>query len=210
MMLATFLGKQAAYPRGFFGQFLMTRLLNRVNINMNRFALDRAELCSADSLLDLGCGGGDLVHRALKQRGCDQVMGIDASHASVKHCRHRMRRAIRAQKAHFEVATAVQIPSAQKSFSCVTSSSTIYFFCDLAKAFLECRRVLKTRGKFVICFNDAAWLRKQAFAKQGFRCFEVEEVETLLKANGFGHVSTEHRQDRLQGLIHCTVATRLT
>ena len=69
MPLATFIGKQAASPSGLFGQFLMTRILNRVNINMNRFALDRADLSTGEYLLELGCGGLAVGHAAARWPG---------------------------------------------------------------------------------------------------------------------------------------------
>jgi cyclopropane fatty-acyl-phospholipid synthase-like methyltransferase len=208
MPLATFIGKQAASPSGLFGQFLMTRILNRVNINMNRFALDRADLSTGEYLLELGCGGGDLAQRALKKSDCGYVMGIDASVASIKHCNRRLRRAVHAQRACFKLAKAEQIPIADASYTCVISSSTVYFFSDLKRVMLECQRVLKADGKMVLCFNDARWLRRQSFARQGFRSYEVAEIESLLESSGFGKISTEQRRDSLQGLIHCTIASR--
>jgi len=208
MRLAKFIGKQAASPSGLFGQFLMTRILNRVNVNMNRFALDRADLSASDYLLELGCGGGGLAKRALTKSDCGYVMGIDTSVASIKHCNRRLRRSVHAQRACFELAQAEQLPIADASYTCVISSSTVYFFTDLKQVLLECQRVLKSDGKMVLCFNDASWLQRQSFARQGFRSYEVVAIESLLESIGFENISTEQRQDALQGLIHCTIASR--
>jgi len=98
------------------------------------------------SVLDVGCGDGDLALQ-LWERGA-QVTGIDASQEMIDAAHVRAKN----QKAaiEFEVAAAEHLPFASQQFDIVVAVTILCFVQDPAPVFREMARVLKSGGRLVI------------------------------------------------------------
>src|SRR5271167_1911744 len=106
--------------------------------------LELAGNVAGTSVLDVGCGDGDL---ALELWGA-QVTGIDASQEMIDAARVRAKN----QKAAiaFEVAAAEHLPFASGQFDTVVAVTILCFVEDPAPVFREMARVLRPGGRLVI------------------------------------------------------------
>jgi ubiquinone/menaquinone biosynthesis C-methylase UbiE len=115
------------------------------------------------SLLDVGCGTGRLLERALEGRGAGRGCGVDATAEMLGVARRRL-----GGRAALVAAEAGALPFADRAFDAVTSSSALHYVADPARACAEMARVLRPGGTLVItdwCLDDPVtrllvlWLR---------------------------------------------------
>jgi SAM-dependent methyltransferase len=106
--------------------------------------LEALQLAPDDALLDVGCGGGVFLRRALES-GCRGV-GLDHSRDMVRLARKRT--AGRAQIVH---GSADALPFADGEFTALSCLVAFFFFSDPVAALREFRRVLDSeRGRAAI------------------------------------------------------------
>ena len=95
-----------------------------------------------DSLLDVGCGGGVFLRRAL-QTGCSAT-GVD-------HSREMVRLARKTSGVPIVLAEAERLPFANGEFTAVSSLVAFFFFPEPVRVLRELRRVLDPeRGRLAI------------------------------------------------------------
>ena len=93
----------------------------------------------AETVLDLGCGDGQLTQR-IASTGAS-VIGVDASHEMVAAARSR---GILADEASAEA-----LPYPESSFDAVFSNAALHWVLDQDAMMSQVRRVLKQGGRFV-------------------------------------------------------------
>jgi SAM-dependent methyltransferase len=108
--------------------------------NPEDVAFDAVAEGKPKSVLDVGCGLGELAERFDKELGAD-VKAIDIS--------SRMVELTRARGIDAQVADAEAIPFADGEFDCVFAGWVLYHVPDLEKALAECARVLRPGGCIV-------------------------------------------------------------
>jgi ubiquinone/menaquinone biosynthesis C-methylase UbiE len=106
--------------------------------------LEAPSLAPDDRLLDVGCGGGVFLQRALES-GCSGT-GLDHSGDMVRLARSRV-----GQDAEIVQAEAESLPFADEAFSAISCLVAFFFFADPVKVLREMRRVLEpVRGRVAI------------------------------------------------------------
>ena len=106
--------------------------------------LDALQLTPDDVLLDVGCGGGVFLRRAL-ETGC-RAVGIDHSHEMVQLARQTTR-----ERARIVRGSADALPFGEGEFTAVSSIVAFFFFPEAVAALLEFRRVLDpARGRIAV------------------------------------------------------------
>lgn len=122
------------------------------------FTADLIAVAPGESVLDLGCGPGELAMALARRVGPNgRVAGIDLSKALVAGARRKAKRAGLA--IDYRVASVEQLPFADASVDVVVSSLVMHHLAPevLARAVREIRRVLKPGGRvFVIDFQSLA------------------------------------------------------
>ena len=178
---------QLSRPRGWLGRAVMTRVLNRGNRELIRATLDGLALAPGCRLLDVGFGGGLLLELA-SRRGVRTLAGVDPSEAAVAFLRSRAD-ALEGSALRVEVGVAEALPFDAASFDVVTSSNTVYFWPDPARAFGELRRVLAPGGVLSVGFSGAAKLRGfGAITRHGFHFHEDRDLVAAATGAGFRDV----------------------
>lgn len=123
----------------------------------------------------------------------NQCVGMDISFEMVKMARNNLREFLPTMK--FVVADIRHLPFKEGSFNIVISDSTLDHIPrnDLANALIETKRIIKSKGKFILSLNNAFNLLsiydsiKNSFFKDYFIsfCFRPQNILTLLSNLGF-------------------------
>jgi len=98
------------------------------------------------TILDLGCGDGDLAVELRRQGAI--VTGIDASPEMIQAAKARAQR--EGVEVKFQVGSAEAIPFAAEQFDAVVAVTILCFVADAGPVFREIARVLRPRGQLVI------------------------------------------------------------
>ena len=173
------------------------------------FGLSHVELPRGGRILDVGCGGGELLRRMAKRAPDATLAGVDVSPASVEALRRRNRRAIEAGRMEVKEGSVEALPWPDESFDLVTACETIYFWGHLAQAFREVARVLKPAGTFAVFIEaaDPEGARIWTDVVPGMRVRTVEELSELLVAAGFARPSV-YRKSASANAWTCLVAQK--
>ncbi|MBD3271043.1 MAG: methyltransferase domain-containing protein [Elusimicrobia bacterium] len=102
--------------------------------------LKMLETAQSDKILDVGCGGGELA--VMVSNECTYI-GVDSLFNAVKN-KHALKNTILIN-AHAE-----RLPFKDEYFDKIVVSSVLQMVSDDMKVLLECRRVLKRKGKLVL------------------------------------------------------------
>ena len=111
--------------------------------------LDALALGPDDVLLDVGCGGGVFLRRAL-ETGCTAI-GVDHSREMVRLTSATNAEAVREGRLRIVDASAEELPFDDADFTAVSCIVAFFFFPDPVRVLREVRRVLDPeRGRVAI------------------------------------------------------------
>jgi SAM-dependent methyltransferase len=109
-----------------------------------RIAEDVAWRVRSGTILDLGCGPGQLAIDIAARTPGARVVGVDLSREMVRLARMRARDL---PNVAFVFADAAALPLADESVDFIVSTGALHHFAEPARVFAECRRVLKPDGE---------------------------------------------------------------
>jgi SAM-dependent methyltransferase len=160
--------------------------------------LEALQLSPADSLLDVGCGGGVFLRRAL-ETGCGAV-GVDHSQDMV-----HLARLTTEGRAPIVHASADRLPFERGSFTAVSSIVAFFFFPDPVAALREFHRVVDPdRGRIAI-FTTPPELKGTPAAPYPLATrghfYEDHELEAHATAAGFGDVDVRRVAEGAQLIV---------
>ena len=159
--------------------------------------LDALQLTPEDALLDVGCGGGVFLRRAL-ETGCGAV-GVDHSEDMV-----RLARRVTEGRAPIVHASAEKLPFAQDYFTAVSSLVAYFFFPDPVAALREFNRVVHSERGRVAVYTTAPEMKGTPAAPYPLATrghfYEDDELEAHARAAGFRQVEVQ-RHDGAQLLV---------
>jgi ubiquinone/menaquinone biosynthesis C-methylase UbiE len=110
--------------------------------------LDRIDLRATDRLLEVGCGGGAFLRRALES-GCTAV-GIDHSPEMVRESREANRNAVTEGRAAILEAEADELPVLSSEFTCAVMTGVFGFLPNPVAALKEIHRALRPNGRIAV------------------------------------------------------------
>jgi len=150
--------------------------------------LDRAQLSSGQSVLDVGCGTGSLaIEAATRVSPTGRVTGIDPAPRQIARAQAKARRSGLAVE--FRSAVIEQLPFTDGSFDAVTSTLMMHHLPDELKrrGIAEVHRVLKPGGRLVVADFESD---QQHSRELPDRSAATEPVEQLKEA-GFADIQRE-------------------
>lgn len=154
-----------------------------------RAILRTLSLGPGDRLLDVGCGGGQLLREALATGA--QATGVDHSPEMVALARDR------ADGAEVVDGHAEHLPFGDGAFTAV-AMSVVFFFLDQPVAVLrECLRVLRADGSLAV-YTTGPSLRgtpaaPEPVARHG-HFYDDEQLASLAREAGFTHITVTDDQ----------------
>jgi ubiquinone/menaquinone biosynthesis C-methylase UbiE len=205
--VTTFIAGQLRKPSGLFGRLVVSRILNRTNAPMNELTLQQLALAPDDHVLEVGFGGGDLIHRMAPLIVRGRIVGVDFSPEMTALCAKRFAALVRAGRLELRCASVDALPYADGEFTRACTVNTVYFWPDPRAALGEIRRTLRPGGRLVAAFNPPATAGKLPYTKHGFTLYEPEQVHGLLEDTGFRDVALVAGSSRL-GDFYCAAGTK--
>ena len=191
--------EQVKKPAGVQG-VIMARRMNQHHRGMMDWALDHMDLSGVRRMLDLGCGGGGpLSQLSARVQGTDFV-ALDLSRDMLRmtgKVNRRLREQGRLERVRGSVTA---LPFADGTFDAVLACETSYFWPDLGKNLMECRRVLSDDGRIFLVqetWDAPQWKDRNKSWEKGFNMtfHSLEGYRDLLLNAGFREVRT-HTEER--------------
>jgi SAM-dependent methyltransferase len=194
MSLKQFMAAQLRKPSGWFGSLIMSRMLNRMNIEIVNSTLGRLDLQPQHNVLEIGFGGGAALSLVAARLTTGVATGVDFSPEMVEAGQKRFRTDIDNGRMRVQFGDVSQLPFPSASFDRLFTINTIYFWPDPQQGFAEIRRVLKPSGLAIIALRSRENMERVALTQHGFRLFSPNEVPELMTQAGFTHVTMTHEK----------------
>ena len=167
-------------------------------------ALDALSLEAGTVMLDVGCGTGVLLQRALERETGQACIGIDITEAMLRQAARRLPATVMLLRG-----SGTAVPLASASVDAVVSTSALHFMHDPALAVSEWYRVLRPSGVLVVCdwctdYRTMRWLDRvlRLFNPAHERALNSAQLTALLADAGFCDVAVSRtRIDRFWGMM---------
>jgi ubiquinone/menaquinone biosynthesis C-methylase UbiE len=173
---------------------------------LRRLTVDNALIKPGDSVLDVGCGTGEVTLLAKTRAKADKVYGIDPAPEMITVARRKATR--KKLDIDFRVGVIESLPFPDSSIDVVTSSLMMHHLPEDLKVrgLAEIYRVLKPGGRLLI----ADFMRPTgSFLNHIFIAFTrhrglksgIEDIQKLLKAAGFGQIAQSDENVLVIGFV---------
>jgi ubiquinone/menaquinone biosynthesis C-methylase UbiE len=179
-------------PQGFFAPLLLSAM-NLGHLPFIKKVLAEVSITSSDTVLDIGCGGGNAISIMAKSAG--KVYGMDHSPECVKKAIGKNKSQVKSGRVVICERDACRIPFEDGMFDLITAFETVYFWPDIESAFMEIRRKLKPSGAFLVaceaCRPEGGkkhFLESVDVKNTAFRIFERREIRDFLSKTGFANI----------------------
>jgi SAM-dependent methyltransferase len=146
-----------------------------------------------DVFLEVGCGGGALLKRALAT-GC-HAAAVDHSADLLKVASQQNARALAAGHLQLRVADATALPFPNGQFTCAAMSGVLPWLPAPEKAFREVFRTLRPGGRFVAWTGTPKMYGTPAAGPKrrgGVRFYEDRALARFARRAGFSEVRIDH------------------
>jgi SAM-dependent methyltransferase len=160
--------------------------------------LDALQLTPDDVLLDVGCGGGVFLRRALETGS--RAVGLDHSREMVQLARETTQ-----ERARIVLGSADALPFGEGEFTAVSSIVAFFFFPDALVALREFRRVLDPAHGRIAVYTTAPEMKGTPAAPYPLATrghfYEDDELEAHARSAGFAEAEVRHPDQGAQLLV---------
>jgi SAM-dependent methyltransferase len=177
-------------------------IANEVAVYMNHhhdalfsWGLSHIKIDNADVILDVGCGGGELVKKLAQITHNGKVFGIDYSRDMVRFSKNLNAELIRANRVEILEASVEKTDFPNKTFDLVTAVETYYFWQNLPNALREIARILKPDGKLILInelIKNGSFeiTHAKLIREKSVKLFTLSELRDMLETAGFANIQT--------------------
>ncbi len=207
LLPSNILSSQARKPTGLIGCYIMTKLFNHGNADINAFVKETLEVQGNDSILEIGFGPGKLINAIAEITADGIVEGIDFSAVMLSQAQKINKHHILNGRVRLQKKECRQLPFKTDLFDKVCSTNTLYFWKTPEEYFAEMLRVLKPNGKVVIGFRDDKQMKGLNLSKDIFSTYSCGEVAGLLSNAGFTDVKILEKEGK-PFLSYCAIGNK--
>lgn len=179
------LSKQARRPSGLIGRYLMTKIFNAGNADLNSFVKEALEIKRDDRILEIGFGPGKLINEIATVTTEGLVEGIDFSEEMIKEASKENRQLITEGRVKLHGGDCRNLPFDDSTFDKLCSINTLYFWKDSEEYFSEMFRVVKPGGMVAVGFRDKEQMSGLNLDQTVFNNYTKDDVIRLLSSVGF-------------------------
>ena len=206
MSFAEFFSRQAGHPSGWFGRWVMSRIFDKGNAELNQMMKDSLQVQKSDRILELGPGTGKMISEISLGLDGGCIEGIEISETMATMARKRNAKAIAGGRVVIHSGNFDTFSFQDNTYDAICTCNTIYFWPDPLFTLRKARALLKAAGKMIIAFEDDTSLEKKPISTDVFKIYSQKDVEELLKKSGFdGKIEIRENSDKRSGLC-CVVA----
>ena len=191
-----YVARQSRLPEGVFGRVIMNRIFSAVNRHRIEQTLRQLSLSENLSVLDIGCGNGDLLFRLLHNYPSCVSFGIDLSDAMTTIVKRKNADSGPGGGIKLAAANWNQLPFIDRSFDRIVASNVIYFWKNPQKILSELRRVLKSNGRVTIILQPVSSGAQSSFVDYGYDTYSQDGAISLLEQNGFQIIDVSSKGEK--------------
>lgn len=152
-------------------------------------ALGLANLEGSETILDIGCGTGDLEAKLTKVHGGHNIFACDVSAISVERAMDKIQNN---PQVTFAVGDFLNIAIPDRQFDVVFSLSNLHYFADPEKLFRKTYELTKPQASFIMVdwcresFRARFYQAALGFLDKGFqRIYSLPEMRDLFSRTGW-------------------------
>ncbi|WP_315436220.1 class I SAM-dependent methyltransferase [uncultured Selenomonas sp.] len=181
-------------PEGEAGRAMLARM-NESHARLVDWGLSHIALHAGDTVLDIGCGGGNTLARMAERVTEGHLVGIDYAETSVEASRAFNAALIAAGRMEILHGSVESLPFEDGHFDAVVTVESFYFWPNPEECLKEVARVVKKGGTFLLLAeiyerNDLPESIREKIAGYQLTNPTPEEFERLFRAAGFSTVET--------------------
>ena len=180
-------------PEGEAGRAMLTRM-NESHAKLVAWGLAHIDFDPHDTVLDIGCGGGNTLARMAERVTEGHLVGIDYAETSVEASRTFNAGLIEAGRMEILHGSVEHLPFADGHFDAVVTVESFYFWPSPEESLKEVARVIRRGGTFLLLAeiygrDDLPEGIRAKVAEYSLTNPTPEEFERLLRAAGFSDVT---------------------
>ena len=184
-------------PEGEAGRAMLARM-NESHARLVDWGLSHIALHAGDTVLDIGCGGGNTLARIAERVTEGHLVGIDYAETSVEASRAFNAALIAAGRMEILHGSVESLPFEDGHFDAVVTVESFYFWPNPEECLKEVARVVKKGGTFLLLAeiyerNDLPESIREKIAGYQLTNPTPEEFERLFRAAGFAPVETHFK-----------------
>lgn len=185
-------------PEGEAGRAMLARM-NESHARLVDWGLSHIDLHAGDTVLDIGCGGGNTLARMAECVTEGHLVGIDYAETSVEASRAFNAPLIEAGRMEILHGSVEHLPFADEHFDAVVTVESFYFWPNPEECLKEVARVVKKGGMFLLLAeiyerDDLPESIREKIAGYALTNPTPEEFERLFRAAGFAVVETHFKE----------------
>ena len=184
-------------PEGEAGRAMLARM-NESHAKLVEWGLAHIDFAPHDTVLDIGCGGGNTLARIAERVTEGHLVGIDYAETSVEASRAFNAALIAAGRMEILHGSVESLPFEDGHFDAVVTVESFYFWPNPEECLKEVARVVKKGGTFLLLAeiyerNDLPESIREKIAGYQLTNPTPEEFERLFRAAGFAAVETHFK-----------------
>ena len=180
-------------PEGDAGRAMLARM-NESHAKLVEWGLSHIDLSTGDTVLDIGCGGGNTLARMAERVMEGHLVGIDYAETSVEASRAFNVELIEAGRMEILHGSVEALPFDDAYFDAVVTVESFYFWPSPEESLKEVARVIRRGGTFLLLAeiygrDDLPEGIRAKVAEYSLTNPTPEEFERLFRAAGFSDVT---------------------
>jgi ubiquinone/menaquinone biosynthesis C-methylase UbiE len=199
---AASLARQLRDPEGAVGVAIIEGLAS-INAGGSAAVIEALRIAPGSTVLELGCGLGDLAPQIANAADQNRYVGLDRSATMIDAATARHAQLVSTGRAEFHVGTSEHLPFPGDAFDRLFSVGLIHFWTEPVASLIEARRVMRPGGMMVMGCLGPDGAPPFALPEHGFHLRHATEWELLASEAGFRSVETRSagEVEGPQGLI---------
>ena len=184
-------------PEGEAGRAMLARM-NESHAKLVAWGLAHIDFAPHDTVLDIGCGGGNTLARMAERVTEGHLVGIDYAETSVEASRAFNAGLIEAGRMEILHGSVEHLPFADGHFDAVVTVESFYFWPSPEESLKEVARVIRRGGTFLLLAeiygrDDLPEGIRAKIAGYDLTNPTPEEFERLVRAAGFSDVTMDFK-----------------